>query len=152
MARLDPTTGTFTSMHLRFVQLCVETRSYAAAEPILDNYIHTLPTRIPNVVRETLEYSVPCADVASSGEYIHLNSGHSDKISLADVQEYYVLGAMAYLGTGQYKKAQHFLEHVLVVPANGTANGLMYEAYKKWVLVSCLVDGKVCFITAFLQL
>jgi COP9 signalosome complex subunit 3 len=145
MTRLDPTTGTFTSSHLAFVQLCLETRSYAAATPILDNYIHSLPTKIPNVVREGLEYSVPCADVASSGEYIHQTSGHSDKISVADVQEYYVLGAMAYLGVRQFKKAQHFLEHVLIVPASGVANGLMLEAYKKWVLVSCLMEGKVHF-------
>lgn len=143
MIRLDSTTGTFTSIHLSFIQLCLETRSYAAAAPILDNYIHTLPAKIPNVVRESLEYSVPCADVASSGEYIHLNSGHSDKVSLSDVQEYYVLGAMAYLGLRQFKKAQQFLEHVLIVPAANVANGLMLEAYKKFVLVSCLVDGEV---------
>jgi COP9 signalosome complex subunit 3 len=144
MTCLDPTTGTFTSHHLAFVQLCLETRSYAAAEPILDNYIHTLPTKIPNVIREELEYSVPCGDVASSGEYVHPTSGHSDKITLAEVQEYYLLGAMAYLGARQFKKAQNFLEHVLVVPSTGIANGVMLEAYKKWVLVSCLVEGKVC--------
>lgn len=144
MTRLDPTTGTFTSFHLSFIQLCMETRSYAAAEPILDNYIHTLPTKIPNVVREGLEYSVACADVASSGEYIHLSSGHSDKITLAEIQEYHVLGAMAYLALRRFKKAQHFLEHVLVVPSANTANGFMLEAYKKWVLVSCLVQGRVC--------
>jgi COP9 signalosome complex subunit 3 len=143
MIRLDPTTGNFTSVHLLFIQLCMETRSYAAAEPILDNYIHTIPQKIPNVVRDGLEYSVPCADVASSGEYIHQNSGHSDKISLSEIEEYYVLGALAYLGLRQFKKAQQFLEHVLVIPTANTANGLMLEAYKKWVLVSCLVEGKV---------
>jgi COP9 signalosome complex subunit 3 len=144
MLRLDPTTGTFTSIHVSFIHLCLETRSYAAAEPILDNYIHTLPPKIPSAVREGLEYSVPCADVASSGEYIHQNSGHTDRVGLADIQEYYVLGAMAYLGLRQFKKAQDFLEHVLVVPSANTANGLMLEAYKKWVLLSCLVQGKVC--------
>ncbi|KNG50610.1 checkpoint protein kinase [Stemphylium lycopersici] len=143
MTRLDPTTGTFTTIHIIFIQLCLETRSYAAAEPILDNYIHTLPPKIPNVVREGLEYSVPCADVASSGEYIHQNSGHTDRVGLADIQEYYILGAMAYMGIRQFAKAQHFLEHVLVVPSANTANGLMLEAYKKWVLVSCLVEGRM---------
>lgn len=147
MIRLDPTTGTFTSTHLSFIQLCLETRSYAAAEPILDNYIHTLPSKIPNIVRDGLEYSVPCADTASSGEYIHQSSGHSEKLSIVDVQEYYVLGAMAYLGTRQFKKAQQFLEHVLIVPSSNVANGLMLEAYKKWVLVGCLVDGMVCCTT-----
>ncbi|KAF2134646.1 hypothetical protein P153DRAFT_380456 [Dothidotthia symphoricarpi CBS 119687] len=141
MIQLDPTTGSFTSTHLSFIRLCMETRSYAAAEPILDNYIHSLPSKIPIQVREGLEYSVPCSDVASSAEYIHLVSGHSDKVTLADVQEYYVLGAMAYTGLRQFKKAQQFLEHVLVAPTSGnTANGLMLEAYKKWTLLNCLVN------------
>lgn len=139
MVRLDATTGTFTSTHLAFLRLCMETRSYAAAEPILDNYIHTLPARIPSCVREGLEYSVACADVVSSGEYMHQASGHSEKVGLQDVQEYYVLGAMAYVGLRKFKKAQHFLEFVLMVPAGNVANGLMLEAYKKWVLLRCLV-------------
>lgn len=143
MIRLDPTTGTFTSTHLSFIKLCMETRSYAAAEPILDNYIHTLPTKATSVMRESLEYSVPCSDVASSGDYIYHTSGHSEKITLSDVQEYYLLGAMAYLGLRRFKKAQHMLEHVLIVPCNNVANGFMLEAYKKWVLLGCLVDGKV---------
>lgn len=140
MIRLDPTTGTFTSFHLSFIQLCMETRSYAAAKPILNNYIHSIPTKIPAAVREGLEYSVPCADVATSGEYIHQGSGHSDKVTLADLQEYYLLGAMAYFGMRQYKKARQFLEQVLIVPSANSANGFMLEAYKKWVLASCLVN------------
>lgn len=143
MVRLDPTTGTFTSSHIKFIRLCVETRSYAAAEPILDNYIHSIPTKLPGVVRDSVEYALACADGVGSGEFIHTQSSHSDKITLADVQEYYILGAMAYLGLRQFKKAQHFLEFVLVVPANNVANGMMLEAYKKWTLVCCLVDGRV---------
>lgn len=142
MLRLDPTSGTFTSTHLKFIQLCMETRSYRPAVQILDNYIHSLPSNIPMATRDGLEYSVPCADTATSGEFIHSKSGHSEKISATDVQEYYVLGAMAYLGIRYFKNAHQFLEHVLVVPTTNVANGLMLEAYKKWVLVSCLVDGK----------
>lgn len=143
MLRLDPTTGTFTHVHLKFIELCMETRSYAAAESILDNYIHSIPSKIPAQVREGLEYSAPCSDVASSGEYIHAGSGHSEKVHLCDLQEYYLLGAMAYLGLHKFKKAQQLLEHVLVVPSANTANGFMLEAYKKWVLVSCLVHSTV---------
>ncbi|KAF1916104.1 hypothetical protein BDU57DRAFT_573758 [Ampelomyces quisqualis] len=141
MMRLDPTTGTFTCFHLSFMQLCMETRSYSAAEPILDNYIHSLPCKIPAPAREGLEYSVPCAHVATSGEYMHQGSGHTDKVTLADMQEYYLLGAMAYLGLRQFTKARQFLEYVLVVPTLNVANGVMLEAYKKWVLVSCLADS-----------
>ncbi|KAF2711703.1 hypothetical protein K504DRAFT_475490 [Pleomassaria siparia CBS 279.74] len=142
MMRLDPSTGTFTLTHLHFVRLCVETRSYSAALPILDNYIHTLASKVPQAVRENVDCAVACADHTNSGEYIHQHSGHTEKITLAEVQEYYVLGAMSYIGARQFKKAKQFLEHVLVTPTNNIANGLMLEAYKKWVLVSCLVDGK----------
>lgn len=142
MVRLDATTGTFTTTHVDFIRLCLEARSYAAAEPILDNYIHSLPSHIPVATREGFEYSVPCADVARSGEYIHRLSGHSDKVTFTDLQEYYILGAMAYLGLRQFTKAQHFLEHVLVMPSANVANGLMLEAYKKWVLLNCLVSGE----------
>lgn len=144
MIRLDPTTGTFTTTHLNLIRLCMETRSYSAAEPILDNYIHSIPCKIPSSVREGLEYSVPCADVVASAEYIHQHSGHSDKITVTELQEYYLLGGMAYLGLRQFKKAQQMLEHVLIAPASNVANGLMLEAYKKWVLVSCLVDSIDC--------
>ncbi|ORY13308.1 hypothetical protein BCR34DRAFT_481226 [Clohesyomyces aquaticus] len=143
MLRLDPTTGTFTLTHLHFIRLCMETRSYVAALPILDNYIYSLPSAIPKPVLEQLEYSVPSADHIHSGEYIHLKSGHTEKITVADVQEYYLLGATAYIGLRQFKKAMEFLEHVLIVPSHNLANGLMVEAYKKWVLVSCLATGSV---------
>ncbi|KAF2195486.1 hypothetical protein K469DRAFT_616181 [Zopfia rhizophila CBS 207.26] len=143
MLRLDRTTGAFTLTHLHFIRLCMETRSYVAALPILDNYIHSLPTTIPKPVLEQLEYSVPGADHTNSGEYIHSRSGHTDKITVADVQEYYLLGAMAYIGLRQFKQAKQFLEHILVTPSSNLANGLMLEAYKKWVLVSCLANGSV---------
>lgn len=148
--QLDPYTGTFTTAHLHFIRLCVETRSYSEALPILDNYIHSIPTNLPAILN-TLEYSVPAADHVNSGDYIHTRSNHSEKVSLQAVQEYYILGAMAYIGQHQYEKAKNFLEHVLVVPStNGVANGLMLEAYKKWVLVSCLANGFVSGTPCFL--
>ncbi|KAF2106306.1 hypothetical protein BDV96DRAFT_336645 [Lophiotrema nucula] len=143
LLRLDPLSGTFTLTHLYFIRLCMETRSYTAALPILDNYISSLPSTLPAAILQGMEYSSPSANHVVSGEYIHAKSGHTDKITMADVQEYYVLGAMAYLGLSQFNKAKQFLEHALVAPANNVANGLMLEAYKKWVLLSCLVDGTI---------
>ncbi|KAF2273907.1 uncharacterized protein EI97DRAFT_435553 [Westerdykella ornata] len=141
--RLDPNTGTFTMAHLCFVQLCVETRNYAAAEPILANYIHAVNPSIPDLV-ESLEYSAPAEDHDSSAEYIKAGSGHAGKVTIQAVQEYYLLGTTAYLGLRKFKKARDFVEHVLVMPySNGAANGFLIEAYKKWLLLSCLVDGVV---------
>ena len=143
MLRLDPTTGTFTTTHLQFLRLCVETRQYASAVEILDNYIYSLPSKLPRAIA-SLEYSVPAADHKNSGDYITLSSGHTDKISLQALQEYYILGAMAYSGVRQFKDGRSLLEHVLVMPStNGACNGLFLEAYQKWVLLSLLVDGSV---------
>lgn len=38
------------------------------------------------------------------------------------------------------------MECVLIAPSSNVANGLMLEAYKKWVLVSCLVNGKTAVV------
>lgn len=145
MIRLDPSTGTFTSTHLLFIRLCLEARGYVAALPILDNYIHCLPSHIPRAVQEQ-ESSLACADLTNSSDYITTRSGHSEKITISDVQEYFLLGAMAYLGVRKYKQALHFLEHILVSPAVNTASGFMLEAYKKWILVAYLADGAVLAI------
>ncbi|KAF2743918.1 hypothetical protein M011DRAFT_471042 [Sporormia fimetaria CBS 119925] len=144
MMRLDTTTGTFTSTHLQIIRLCVETRQYAAAVPILDNYIHSITPTLPANVTN-MEYGCLANEHLTSGEYLQLRFGHSDlplATTLGKVQEYYVLGAMAYIGIHDFKKARDFLEHVLVTPSNqGGTTGLFLEAYKKWVLVSLLVDG-----------
>jgi COP9 signalosome complex subunit 3 len=121
----------------------MEARAYASAVQILDNHIHSLPSKIPHAV-SSLEYSVPAAEHKNSGDYITLKSAHSDKLTLEAVQEYYVLGAMAYSGARQFEDARNFLEHVLVTPStqNG-CTGLFLEAYQKWILLSLLVDGNV---------
>lgn len=121
----------------------MEARAYAPALSILDNYIHSLPSKIESKVA-SLEYSVPAAEHTNSGDYITQKSAHSGTITLQAVQEYYVLGAMAYAGMRQFKDARDFLEHVLVMPStNGACTGLFVEAYQKWVLLSLLVDGSV---------
>ena len=148
MIRLDPLTGTFTSTHLLFIRLCLEARGYVAALPILDNYVHSLPSHIPRAVQEQ-ESSLPCADLTNSSNYITTRSGHSEKITISDVQEYFLLGAMAYLGVRKYKQALHFLEHILVSPAANIASGFMLEAYKKWILVTYLADGAVRTVSHF---
>lgn len=143
MFRLDPTTGTFTTTHLHFIRLCMETRQYAAAVPVLDNYIHSLPSKIPHAITQ-LENSVLAANHTSSAEYINEGRGHSGKVTRQAVEEYYILGAGAYIGLRQFKKARDFLEHVLVQPCSpNAASGLMLEAYKKWIILNCLVDGAV---------
>jgi len=84
---------------------------------------------------------VPCAETANSSDFITMRSGHSEKIYLADLHEYYMLGSLAYIGARRFKQALLFLEHILITPAANIANGIMLEAYKKWMLVGCLANG-----------
>lgn len=137
LGRMDPTMGTFTSLHLLYLRLCHEVRAYYEALPVLDQYIHSfLSQPIAGA-----EFTLPCADHFTSAGYITQRSWISDRITAADVHEYFLLGANTYLALRQYKQAQLFLEYILTAPTQNVASGLMAEAYRKWVLVGCLVDG-----------
>lgn len=54
---------------------------------------------------------------------------------------------MLYLGLKQWERALLFLEIVIVSPANNTASMIQVEAYKKWVLVGLLLEGRVRLAT-----
>ncbi|KAK8242526.1 hypothetical protein IWZ00DRAFT_379587 [Phyllosticta capitalensis] len=137
MTRMDPSLGTFTSTHLLYIRLCHEAGAHFEALPVLDQYIHSFPSTLVKAG----EYTLPCADHFTSAGYITTSSGLSAKVSAADVQEYFLLGANTYLAMRQWRHAQLFLEYILTTPAQNVASGLMAEAYRKWVLVSCLVDA-----------
>ena len=143
LLRLDPTASTLTSVHLRVVSLCLDTRMYAAALPVLDHAILALPTALNPDAVENNALAARCYDEAPSRDYIHAHSGHSDRMGTREVQEYFLLGAMAYTGVRQFAKAKLMLERVLVTPVCQHTNALMLEAYRKWVLVSCLAQGTV---------
>ena len=53
---------------------------------------------------------------------------------------------MCYIGLKDWERALLFLEIVLVSPTSNTASKIQVEAYKKWVLVSLLYRGKVCYL------
>ena len=116
----------------------METRSYRDATSVLDHDALSFPT----AATPGIEKPVPSSTKLHSSEYITVESDLSGKIVAADVQEYFLLGAMAYIGVENYARARLLLEHVLVSPTNNTATGLMLEAYRKWVPVM-LLTGKV---------
>lgn len=139
MLRLDPSAGTFTTTHLNFIRLCLDARTYRLALPIVNKTIHSFPTKnIAPVDRLPL-----CADHHLSSGYITHQSGFTNKITPADVQEYYLLGAIIYILLRIWDRAMLYLEHVLAAPTQNTTTALMVEAYRKWVLVATLVHGGV---------
>lgn len=139
MLRLDPSTSCFTSTHLLFVRLCLHTKSFRAALPILDNDIFQFPTI--DIVSRSLP--LPCAHHESSSTFITTASGLSHNLQYQDHLTYFLYGAMLYLGLKQWERALLFLEIVIVSPASNTASMIQVEAYKKWVLVGLLLKGRV---------
>ena len=149
MARLDPTLSVFTSTHLLYLRLCMESRSSQEAIILLKHNTYTFPSR--NV--QGIEMPPPCSSDLTPGEYITARSELSAEIRPADVHEYFVLGSMIYIGAKDYERALLLLEHVLLAPSRDVATGLMLEAFRKWLLVSLLVTGQVidAILTLFVR-
>jgi COP9 signalosome complex subunit 3 len=114
-------------------------RDFKSALPILENIIYNFPMMKSSEVDEPY----PCADHQDSAGYITIESGLTATINAATVHEYYILGALVYISQHMWEEAQLFLELVLVSPNQSVANGFMLEAYRKWVLVSCIIHGRV---------
>jgi COP9 signalosome complex subunit 3 len=139
MLRLDPTAGTFTSNHLRLVRLCLRTGVPSQALPILDKNIYAFPQAPPkNLPDEPL-----CEDYELSSSFITTKSGFSVQLKSEYVLEYYLLGAHVYIGLRNYSRARLFLECVMLTPTiGGSSSTLQSEAYKKWILLGLLAQGK----------
>lgn len=55
---------------------------------------------------------------------------------------YYYYGGMIYTAMKNYERALYFFEVVVTVPAMVVSH-IMLEAYKKYILVSLILHGKV---------
>ncbi|KAK4539549.1 hypothetical protein LTR36_010826 [Oleoguttula mirabilis] len=137
--RLDPTAGTFTTNHLYFLRACLSSAVPSQALPILDKNIYAFPTIPPKNVPEDLlseEHEL-------SNAFITTKNGFTDKVQPDLILEYYLLGAHVYIGQRNWTRARLFLESVILTPSQQHAtSALQVEAYKKWVLVGLLAEGK----------
>lgn len=138
MLRLDPSGGTLTTTHLDLVRVALESTSYRDALPVLNLDIHSLARKAG------AQDTFPCSDHYLSNGWLTVDSGLTEKLDRNAVQEYYLLGAMVYIGVRNWDRAKYFLEHVLSTPMSGSAaaTGMMLEAYRKWILVSLMAKGE----------
>ena len=80
----------------------------------------------------------------SPAAYITVNSGLTTKMKPIDVMEYYIYSGMVFIGLRRWEDALECLESAVTYPSkDGVVSKIMVEAYKKWVLVSLLLEGKV---------
>ncbi|KAK5137957.1 hypothetical protein LTR08_005753 [Meristemomyces frigidus] len=139
MLRLDPTAGTFTSHHLTLVRTCLGAGLPSQALPIIDKNIYAFPTSPPKNVPEELASE----EHELSNGFITSKSNFTNKVHTEHILEYYLLGAHVYIGLRNFTRARLFLEYVLLTPSQQhTASVLQVEAYKKWVLIGLLAEGK----------
>lgn len=60
-----------------------------------------------------------------------------------DIMEYFLLSGMVFIGMRKWEDALDYLESAITYPAkDGAVSKVMVEAYKKWVLVGVLLEGK----------
>ena len=140
LLRLDPTAGTFTTNHVYFLRACLNNGVPRQALPIIDNPIYAFPHANPKGVPEDL----PSEDYELSNAYITAKSGFSGKLHPEYILEYYLLAAHISIGIRSWSRARLFLEYVILTPSSQhTVSALQVEAYKKWILVGLLAEGKL---------
>ena len=125
-----------------FARLCLEARAYADALPVLDHNIYYFPSTSTKAAENNL-YPYLGSNHEFSSTYINPESGLSAKLDYRDHLQYFLFGAMLYIGLKEWKKALHFLEVVMISPVTNNVSKIQIEAYKKWVLVSLLHKGSV---------
>lgn len=140
--RLDPSSSCFTSSHLIFVRLCLETREYHEALPVLKNDIYHFPLNSDKGAGGPIT-RFACSHHESSSAFITVASSLSDKLEYQDHLKYFLYGAMIYIGLRDWERALLFVEIVIASPAINATSFIQVEAYKKWVLVSLLLKGHV---------
>lgn len=145
--RLDESSSTFTTSHVYFLRLVLQSRNYRLALPIIDQIIYNFPSE------KSLEVDgrFPAAPHRDSAGYITVESGLTGSIAPGNVHEYYLLGALCYIALAKWEEAMLFLELVLMSPNASQANGFMLEAYRKWVLVGGIINGRVSYVENLLK-
>lgn len=64
---------------------------------------------------------------------------------------YYYYGGMIYTSLKNFDRALYFFEVVVTVPAMVVSH-IMLEAYKKYILISLILFGKVSILTCHLKI
>lgn len=141
MLRLDPSCAVLTSTHLLLIRLCLHAKAYTFALPVLERHVCHLPSLTGRP--SSTSYSLPCSKHKSSLGFITESSGLSSKLSYKDYLRYFLYGSMVYMALKKWRKASHFLAIVISMPTLGCISMIMVEAYKKWILVGLIQNGKV---------
>lgn len=136
LLRLDPSGSILTSTHLHLVELALEARDYETVLPVIDKFIYHFPGATNQPRPKFL-----CELGLSPTAYITPESKLTAKLNHQDVLEYFMYSGMVYIGLRKWESALECLENAITYPAKDVSK-IMVEAYKKWILVGLLLEGK----------
>lgn len=152
--RIDPTGSMLTSHHLDLVHLAYNTDMAENAFPAIDRQI----VYFPGVSQERgdgysnshvgsdkflCDLSLPPTD------YIKQETGLTTILDVEHVLEYEFFAGLLYASRNQWQKARAAFERIVTHPTrDGGVSKIMTDAYKKWLLVSLLLNGRTPQIPA----
>lgn len=143
--RLDPTGSILTSSHLLLAKLAYETDNIQPALPVIDKNIMFYPG-MANMGKPTNL----CDMDLSPADYISKSTGLTALVKSSAVLEHDLVCGMMYCERRDWKKARAAFERAVTFPTkdNGCSK-IMVDAFKKWILVSLLSDGKHALLPSY---
>ncbi|KAI1748052.1 cop9 subunit [Xylaria castorea] len=136
--KLDPSGTMLTSSHLLLAKLAYDTDNLQPAFPVINKDIVFYPGMANH---ESALYL--CDLELSPPSYISKNTGLTALVKTSMVLEYDLLCGMMYCARREWEKARAAFERAVTFPTkDGGCSKIMVEAFKKWILVSLLSEGK----------
>jgi COP9 signalosome complex subunit 3 len=139
--RLDPSSSTLTSIHYHFIRLCLYAKAYEEAANILDRPIYHIPISLDKV-SAARSYQYLCSAEPSSA-YLTPGTGLTEKFNHRTYLEYFLYAGVVYIALKRWELALATLEICLAAPSSNTASMIQIEAYRKFILVGLLFNGKI---------
>ncbi|KAI9048734.1 hypothetical protein LZ554_007565 [Drepanopeziza brunnea f. sp. 'monogermtubi'] len=138
LLRLDPSGSMLTSNHLVLIKLALESGSYMDVTPVIDKFILYFPgfTDVPRP-------KYLCDMSLSPAAFLTPTFKLSDNLRYQSILEYFLWSAMVHMGLHRWESALQCLESVITYPTIEWPSKIMTEAYKKWVLVGLVHQGRL---------
>jgi COP9 signalosome complex subunit 3 len=128
-----------TTSHLALVRLALDSHTYNPVVPVIEKFILYFPGTTNQPKPKYI-----CDMSLNPMQYVTPASGLTQKLKYQDVLEYFLYSGMVFIGLRNWEGALQCLENAVTYPAKeGSVSKIMAEAYKKWVLVGLLQEGKL---------
>ncbi|KAH7356587.1 hypothetical protein BKA65DRAFT_495016 [Rhexocercosporidium sp. MPI-PUGE-AT-0058] len=137
--RLDPSGSMLTTNHTILARLTMDSRSYQDAVPVLKKFILYVPG---NSALPKPKYL--CDMTLSPAAFITIANKLNSKLKYQDILEYFLYSGMVHIALMDWENALHCLESAVTYPTKDQSpSKIMVDAYKKWILVGLLKEGRL---------